>query len=655
MSTPEGTLLRSPQPEAVTTSNIARYLLWLERERGLRFADYDELWQWSVNELNEFWESLWQYFAIVSDTDPGQALADPSIDRAVWWPNAQVNFARHVLVDAWKDRDDNPDGGAAAVIGLSQTRDAVTLTWDDLRDQVARARVGLQACGVTRGSVVAAYLPNIPETVVAYLATLSLGAIWASVAPDMGVRGTLDRLAPLDPVVLLAVSGYGFAGGTIDRADDVATIRAGLPTVAHVIDVPYGDSAIPDATPWNSLLAKSGELEFEAVPFDHPMVILFTSGTTGRPKALVHRHGGLLVEHLKLASIMWDLGPNDRVLNAVSTSWMAWNALLSALLTRSTVVLHDGSPMYPDLAQLWRVSDEWDITLMLGVPAWISACARLGIEPCGEGRTLEQLRTLFVASAPLSPSGASWLNDHLPPHVSISVFHGGTDTCTAHVGGNPILPFWAGEMSARCLGIGVQAYDPEGNAVVGELGEMVITTPMPSMPVELWGEGRSGLAAQYQSMYPDVWRLGDWIRFSERGSAVVTGRSDATLNRGGIRMGTVDFYSVLESIPGCADSLVVHIEDDDGGPGEIVLFVVAGAEVTDDVIRLALRTQLSPRHTPDRIVRMPVVPRNRSGKVLEVPVKRLLLHHDVDVEALISTLVDPTSLDPYVAFAAEYP
>jgi len=641
-SAPE--LLRPPAPGG---SEIARFLDWLRRERGLAFDTYDELHRWSVEDLEGFWSAVAEFYAVRFATPPERVLGRREMPGAEWFPGATLNYAEHVV--------GGPDD-EVAVLAYSQTRDRVELTWEQLRDQVARARAGLARLGVGRGDRVVAYLPNIPEALVAFLATASLGAIWASCAPEFGARSVVDRFGQVEPTVLLAVAGYGYGSKEIDRREQVAEIRAGLPTVRHVVHVPYGPDTLPDALGWAELLAEPAQLTFEAVPFAHPLCVLFSSGTTGKPKAIVHAHGGILLEHLKNHGLSWDLRPGDRILWFSTTAWMMWNALVSGLLMRASIVMIDGNPMHPDLRWQWQLAEETGATLMGASPGFLMACRQEGVRPAAEF-DLSRVRQIGAAGSPLPPEGYRWVAEQFGPDVLLNVGSGGTDVCSGIVQGSPLQPVWVGEIAGPCLGVAAQAFDDKGERVVGDLGELVITAPMPSMPVGFWGDadGRR-YRDTYFDTYPGVWRHGDWVRFSEVGSAVIAGRSDATLNRGGVRLGTAEFYRVVEELPEVADSLVVHLEDPAGGNGELLLYVQLRPEADlDDALRrrisTALRTELSPRHIPDGIAAVPVVPRNRTGKKLELPAKRILLGAALDDVASRDVLADPTSLDPFVALA----
>jgi acetoacetyl-CoA synthetase len=648
-------LLRPVAADVRETTDIGQFLGWLERERGLSLDDYDALHRWSVDDLEGFWSAVWQYYGVRAHTPYERVLGRREMPGAEWFPGATLNYAEHAvgLLD-----DPDSDADEVAVLGYSQTRERVELTWGQLREQVARARAGLQRLGVGRGDRVVAYLPNIPETLVAFLATASLGAVWASCAPEFGARSVVDRFGQIEPTVLLAVAGYGYGAKDIDRREQVAEIRAGLPTLRHVVHVPYGGNPLPDTVGWDELLAEPGELAFDPVPFAHPLYVLFSSGTTGKPKAIVHGHGGILLEHVKNHGLSWDLRPGDRILWFSTTAWMMWNALVSGLLVRASIVMIDGNPLHPDLRWQWRLAAETGATLMGASPGFLMACRAEGVRPAAEF-DLSRVRQIGAAGSPLPPEGYRWVAEQFGPGVLLNVGSGGTDVCSGILQGSPLQPVWAGEISGPCLGVDAHAFDSDGKPVVDELGELVITAPMPSMPVGFWGD-RDGTRYRdaYFGVYPGVWRHGDWVRFSPVGSAVVAGRSDATLNRGGVRLGTAEFYRVVEELPEVVDSLVVHLEDPAGGNGELLLYVqLRGGGELDDALRsrisTALRRELSPRHIPDGIAAVPVVPRNRTGKKLELPVKRILLGAALDDVASRDVLADPTALDAFVALAAD--
>ena len=643
-------VLWTPPPDVRETTEIGRYLAWLESERGLVFGDYDALQRWSVDDLTGFWASIWDFFEVKAEAPYSAVLASDAMPGAVWFPDARLNFAEHLV-----GRDE--DAEQVAIVAHSQTRDPVELTFAAFRDQVARARAGLRRLGVGPGDRVVAYLPNAPETLVAFAATASLGAVWASCAPELGPRSVVDRLGQLEPTVLLTVGGYGYRDRSVDRRSEVAEIREALPTLRHVVHVPYGEHVVPDAVSWDELLAETAALQFAPVPFDQPLFVLFSSGTTGKPKAIVHGHGGILLELSKAHALSWDLKPGGRLLWFSTTSWMMWNALVAALLVRSSVVMLDGDPTWPDPGWQWRVAEETRPTFMGVSPAFLVACRKAGLQP-GRDHDLGSIRVFGTAGSPLPDDGYLYVYEQLGPDVLLVNGSGGTDVCSGIVGGSPLLPVYEGEISGRLLGVATEAFDFHGEPVVGELGELVITRPMPSMPVGLWGDADgSRYRSAYFDMFPGVWRQGDWVRFSERGSCVVSGRSDATLNRGGVRLGTGEFYGVIEELPQLTDSLVVHLEDAEGGPGELVLFVVLadGVELDDelwDTIERNLRHELSPRHVPDAIHAVPAIPRTLTGKKLETPVKQILRGTPADRVASRDALLDPAALDPFVALAS---
>jgi acetoacetyl-CoA synthetase len=644
----QGDVVWAPPADVRRTSELGRYLDRLRTERGLDFGSYEELHRWSVDDLEGFWSSVWEFYGVRSRTPYERVLGSREMPGAEWFPGATLNFAEHMV-----GRDEDSD--RVAVVARSQSRGPIELTFADVREQVARARAGLLRLGVRPGDRVVAYLPNIPETLVAFLATASIGAVWATSPPEFGVRSVVDRLGQLEPKVLLAVAGYRWGERLVDRREQVTAVRAALPSVETVVHVPYHggtDDALPDAVRWDELLGETGSLEFEPLPFAHPLYVLFSSGTTGLPKAIVHGHGGILLEHLKNGGLSFDLKPGDRLQWFTTTAWMMWNALVSTLLLRASIVMIDGSPGYPDLAFQWRLAEETRPTMLGLSPAFVMGCRKEGLEP-GRSFDLSSIRTLGVAGSPLAVEGFEWLYEQFGSDVFVNNGSGGTDVCTGIVQGNLLIPVYAGEIAGRCLAVDATAFGPDGNEVVGELGELVIRQPMPSMPVGFWNDPDGArYRAAYFDHYAGVWRHGDWIVFTERGSCVITGRSDATLNRGGVRMGTSELYSVVEEIDEIVDSLVVHLEASD----ELLLFVVLRPELElDEELRAriadTLRTSLSPRHAPDAVVAVPAIPRTLTGKKLELPVKRILTGAAVSEVASLDALVDPDSIQPFDDYA----
>jgi acetoacetyl-CoA synthetase len=646
----QGEILRAAMPPDAT--HLGGYLRWLQAERGLTFNEYNELWRWSVNDLDAFWRSVWDYFDVIAHDEATNVLSDRSMPGAQWFSGATLNYAENALR--------GPDQ-EVVVIARSQTRGPSEMTRGELRAAVGAARAGLQRLGVDRGDRVAAYAPNIPETVVMLLATASLGAIWAVIAPDSGTQSVLDRFQQIEPKVLVAIDGYRYGAREVDRTDAVASIRAGLTTVQATIRIPYlRDSVQRDdrSVSWEELVSVSASPTFAPVPFDHPLWVLFSSGTTGLPKAIVHGHGGIVLEALKSHAFHTDLGPGDRYFFVAPTTWVVWNLLVSGLLVGAAVVLTDGNPAHPDVGETWRLVADTGATSFGCGAAFLTVCRNAGLEP-GRMFDLSRLRTVSSTGSPLPADGFRWVYERVKPDVYLQSISGGTDVCAAFVGGCPLLPVRAGEIACRCLGINAQAFDREGRPLADGLGELVITEPMPSMPIGFWNDpdGRRYREA-YFDVYPGRWRHGDWIAFDPSGSCVITGRSDATLNRGGVRLGTAEFYAALADVTEVTDSLVVHLEDPEGGLGALILFVALapGVQLDSELearIRGELRVRFSPRHVPDRVVAIPEIPYNLTGKKLEVPVKRLLL--GVDRTAVVSdgALRNPSALDAIERFAAE--
>ena len=644
--TTRGEIVWTPAADALQTSRLGEFMRWLADTRGVHCASYHSLWEWSVADLPGFWGAVADWCGVRWHQQPSTVLGSRTMPGAQWFPGGTLNWAEHALAHA-ESLADQP-----AVVARSQSRDASQLTWAEFADAVARCRAGLRRLGVGRGDRVVAYLPNIPETLIAFTATASLGAVWATCAPEFGTRAVIDRFAQIEPKVLLAIDGYRYGAKEIDRRAEVTTIEAAMPTLEHTVHVQYLGTG-PDE--WSTLLAEHEPLTFEPVPFDHPLYVLYSSGTTGLPKAIIHGHGGIVVEHLKLMALHHDLRPGDRFGWFTTTGWMMWNYLASALLVGASVTVFDGDPGYPDMNTLWTLAAETELDVFGVSAGFIMASRKAGVQP-----PPHRLRALGSTGSPLPTEGFLWIHDVLGAQVQPCSVSGGTDVCTPFVGTAPVLPVRAGEITCNLLGIAATAFDPDGRVCPpGVQGELVITEPMPSMPVGFWGDDDgSKLRAAYYSDYPGIWRHGDWITFTEDGACVLSGRSDATLNRGGVRLGTSDFYTVVEELPEVADSLVVHMDDDpDDSMGRLILFVSTSGGITlDDGLRkrinTALRTELSPRHIPDAIEQVPTIPRTLSGKKLEVPVKRILGGAAADKVASRSSLADPDSLTWFEGYAA---
>ncbi|HSK24218.1 MAG TPA: acetoacetate--CoA ligase [Egicoccus sp.] len=656
-----GTLLWEPPADARRTSNLGRFLDWVEATRGVDLPDYESAWRWSVDDLEGFWSAIVAWFDLPLSGTRSPVLADDAMPGAVWLPGARLNYAAQAL--RWT-------GERPAIVARSQTRGDHTITRDELREQVARVAAGLRGLGVGQGDRVVGYLPNIPETIVGFLACASIGAVWSSCAPEFGVKAVVDRVRQIEPTVLLAVDGYRYGDRVVDRADEVAAIRDALPSLRATVVLPYLDGELdphrfPGARTWDELLVDAGPDDHEVVelPFDHPLYVLYSSGTTGLPKPIVHGHGGILLEHVKMLGLHHDLGEASVFTWFTTTGWMMWNYLVSGLTVGATVVLFDGDPGHPDLSTLWRLAADARVDVFgVGAP-FLMNCRKADLRP-GAEFDLAHLRQIGSTGSPLAPEAYAWVRDAVGPHVQLVSASGGTDVCTAFVAAAPLLPVHAGEIPCRCLGAAVAAFDPEGTPVVGERGELVITRPMPSMPVGFWGDDDgSRYRAAYFADYPGVWRHGDWLEVTERGTCIITGRSDATLNRGGVRMGTAEFYAVVEDVDGIVDSLVVHLERDDRGGGRddgdrLLLFVVTAPDraLDDDLRRrlaTAIRGGLSPRHVPDDVIAVPAIPRTISGKKMEVPVKRLLEGEPLERVANPGAMANPASLDAFSALGVD--
>jgi acetoacetyl-CoA synthetase len=622
---------------------------WLEA-RGHTFEAYHDLWRWSTEDLPGFWGSIWDYFDVIAHEPPTAVLADATMPGARWFPGARLNFAEHVLRNG---RDDE-----LAVVARSQSRDDVTVTWGELRAQVARAQTGLVALGVGPGDRVAAYLPSIPEAVVLFLAAASLGALWCACPPEFGTRSARVRLAQVNPKVLFAVDGYRWGEKAVDRREQIAALEAAIPSLEATVIVPYLADQPPDPKPglgWAEFMAHDGELHCHPVEFDHPLWVLFSSGTTGLPKPIVHGHGGTLIEQLKVLGLLHDLGPGDRKFFFSTTGWMVWNQVVSSLLVGAGIVLLDGNPLYPDLDAMWGLAAETGATLFGASAPYYMRCREHGIEPTRD-HDLSAVRYVKSAGSALPEAGYRWIAERFPG-VFLSSSSGGTDICSGLLGGVPLLPVHAGEMAARWLGARVEAFDDRGRPVVDEFGQLVITAPMPSMPVAFYGDADgSRYRTAYFERWPGIWAHGDWLMVTSRGTCVLGGRSDATLNRGGVRLGTTEFYGLLDPHPAIEDSLVVHLEDRAGGLGRLVLFVVlpAGRAVDDELrteLAARIRSELSPRHVPDEVIAVPAIPRSLTGKRLEVPVKRILQGIPAEEACGPGSLQDPQALDAFVSLA----
>ena len=645
MSVAEGSLLWEPSEDRRARANLTRFVDWLST-RGQSFNNYQELWDWSVGDLDELWRSIALYFGVAkSPEDVEVVLKSKVMPFAEWFPDLRLNFAEL----ATSRQDLGP-----AIIARSEIRPDTTISRRELAEKVHRAVNWLHSIGVEPGDRVAAILPNIPETVIAFLATASLGAVWSCCSPEAGAAAIVSRFKQIEPKVLIAADGYRYRGVDHDRRSVVADVIQGLPGLEAYVHVPYLGSDAPDAsvdlnTTWAALMDSSSELLPVPLPFSHPLWIVYSSGTTGPPKALIHGHGGVSLELIKLHALHGDLGPGDRFFWHTTTGWAMWNILMGGLLVGATVVIFDGDPMYPNAGTLWQLASDAAVTYFGASAAYFEALMHSGYLP-RLAHDLSELRSVGSTGSSLSPESFAWIYENVHRDVMVASISGGTDVCTAFIASCPWHPVLAGELQCRALGANIAALDSTGTPVIDEVGELVILDPLPSMPLFLWGDTDGTLYKEtYFSESANYWRHGDWVKITSRGSAVIYGRSDATLNRGGIRVGTSEFYRVVEAIEGITDSLIV----DTGGLGRdsrILLFVVlAGTQVLTDAtiehIKGECRVHLSPRHVPDLIVQIDEVPRTFSGKKLEVPVKRILTGSALNEAVQLDAVANPSSLD----------
>jgi acetoacetyl-CoA synthetase len=644
----EGTLLWEPSSAVKERAHLTRYMRWLAQERGLAFQSYSELWHWSVTHLEHFWETIWEFFDIQASQGYLDVLASRNMPGTDWFPNSELNYAQHVFRQATSDRP--------ALLYQAEDQALSEVSWSELYDKTRSIALYLQELGVRRRDRVVAYLPNIPETIVSFLACASLGAVWSSCSPDFGSPSVLDRFQQIEPKALIAVDGYHWNGRLFDRRQAVAELQASLPTLAGTILVPSpssrsGVEGLQRTVLWEDALARSASstpLDFVQVPFSHPLWVLYSSGTTGLPKPIVQGQGGVLLEHLKALPLHLDLGPEDRFFWYTSTGWMMWNFLVAGLLSGSTIILYNGNPTYPAMDALWKLAADSDMTYFGTSAAYISACLKAGLEPARH-HNLAHLRAVGSTGSPLSVRGFEWVYDKVHPDVALESVSGGTDLCTVLVGGCRLLPVRAGEIQCRYLGASVQAFDEDGQSVTDRVGELVITEPMPSMPIFFWNDpGDRRYRASYFDAYPGVWRHGDWIRFKPHGGCVIYGRSDSTIKRHGVRMGTSEIYQAVEKLSQIADSLVVDLEAL-GRESYMPLFVVLQEgivldEALKDAIRATIRRDISPRHVPNEIFAVQQVPRTLSGKKMEVPVRKILLGFPLEQAVNLDAMRNPESI-----------
>ena len=658
----EGSLLWEPSPSRIAKANLTAFMGWLAEERGRPFADYTALWRWSVTDIEGFWQAIWDYYKVQSSTPPGPALAGRVMPGAKWFPGARLNYAEHIL------RNEKP--GATALLFQSETEPLTPVSWDWLAGQVRILATQLRALGVKPGDRVVAVMPNIPETAVAMLAATAIGAIWAVCSPDFGAHGALDRLQQLEPKVLFCIDGYRYGGKPFDRSADLAEIVGSLDRLEHIVYLPrldpgHAPPADPRVKPWRDMLAgptiAAADFHFEQVPFDHPLWVLFSSGTTGLPKAIMHSHGGILLEMLKSVGLMMDLKPGDRMFFFTTTGWMIWNFLVSALLCDVVPLLYDGNPAYPDVDVLWKLAQDSGACFFGASPTFVEIMAKAGIRP-GEKYDLSKLRAIMAAGSPVSPEQGAWFYKNVKTDLWLATGSGGTDCCTGFVGGVVTLPVYAGEMQAPALGVSAKSFDDQGNELVDQVGELVITEPLPSMPVGFWNDpDMVRYKESYFNDFPGVWRHGDFFRINRRNGSFVLGRSDATLNRQGIRIGTAEIYRALAVLPEIDDALIVNL-DLPGGHFFMPLFVkLKKGHVLDEAlinrIKSSLRQQYTPRHVPDKVIAVPDIPKTLTGKKMEVPVRKILMGVPVERAVNRSAMSNPASIDfftDYVSHQKDY-
>ena len=658
----EGELLWTPRPEFAEASNLTRYMGWLKQTRSLDFGDYDALWRWSVTDIEGFWASIWEYFQVMSDQPYLRVLDQRAMPGAKWFEGSRLNYAEHLL------RTENGPGEARTVFHhLTENRPLQAMSWGELGRQVRILATQLRSLGVVPGDRVVSYMPNVPETAIAMMATIAIGAVWSSAAPEFGIKTVTERFSQIQPKILFAADGYRFGGKDFKRESEVRSIIADLPSLERVVWLPYlnpkGEvpQALPKAVSWTRLMDREAvprdKFRFERVDYDHPLWIVFSSGTTGLPKAIVHSHAGVLLEHLKLMHFHLNLGPASVMFFYSTTGWMMWNLLLAALVTGSAAVLYDGNPAYPSLDFLWKLAADTGATSFGASPTYVQMMEKAGLRP-GELYDLSRLEGVVVAGAPSTPETFDWFYRCVKQDLWVTSQSGGTELCSGFVGASPLLPVHAGEIQTRLLGMDVHAWSDDGKELFDEVGELVATSPFPSMPIRFWNDtGGKRYRESYFEVYPGVWRHGDFIKINQRGGCYIYGRSDSTLNRYGVRIGTAEIYRAVEQIEEIADSLIVCCELP-GGHFFMPLFLrLKPGMQFDDALRervaARLRGDCSPRHVPDRMYQVEAVPYTLTGKKMEVPVRKILMGWPLEKAASRDAMMNPEAIDYFVRFAQE--
>jgi len=641
-------LLWQPSKKVKSNSNLTNYINWLKENSIIRPQNYDELWEWSVNNIEDFWGSIWNFFSIQSTTEPTQVLSTHAMPKTIWFKGTQVNYAEHIFRNK---TDKHP-----ALLFKNESTELIEISWAELEQKVASLKQYLELKGVTQGDRVAAYLPNIPEAIIAFLATNAIGAIWSSTSPDFGISSVVDRFSQIEPKVLITVDGYSYGGKPFDRTKEIEEIIEQLPTLQEVILIPYLNSestiGFTNTIKWEETVSeKNTKLSFNRVEFNEPIWVLYSSGTTGKPKAITHSVGGVLLEHLKYLTFHNDIKPGERCFWYTTTGWMMWNYIQASLLCGATTVLYDGSPAYPTMEAMWHFIEEAQITHFGTSAGFVAASMQANISP-GKSYNFNSLRSIGSTGSPLSPESFDWIYKEVKNDVWLASISGGTDVCSAFVGGNPLLPVYSGEIQCRALGCKLEAFNEEGQPVTEQMGEMVITEPMPSMPIFFWGDKNyKKYTESYFEMYPSIWRHGDWTEITERKSVIIYGRSDSTLNRGGIRIGTSEIYRAVEGLDIIKDSLVIYLDKDKQDYMPLFVVLADGLKLTDEIIKTiktTIRKAYTPRHVPDSIIQITEVPYTISGKKMETPIKKILLGQPVEKVISKDAMRNPSAINFFV-------